>query len=120
MIDYVCRYTKGSLPTLDKRFVAESGEEFSVSIAFEAENERKNIPSEVIYEHLDNLVKYIQDESESISITQGDDNNLQPWPIIGWEKIEIAKFIIINWWQYVYFLDEEEEELEEGEDHTHV
>jgi hypothetical protein len=115
MMDYVCRYTKGSLPTLDKRFVAESGEEFSTSIAFEAENERKNVPPEVIYEHLDNLVRYIQDESESISITQADDNDIQPWPIIGWERIEQAKHIIIQWWQYVYFLDEPEEEEEEEE-----
>jgi hypothetical protein len=48
-------------------------------------------------------------------VTQADDNNIQPWPIIGWEKIELAKHIIINWWQYVYFLDEPEEEEEEEE-----
>lgn len=110
MIEYVCNYTKGSLPTIDKSFTASSGESFSVSVAFEAENERKEIPPEKIYEHLNNLIQYIKDETETISVTQADDNNIQPWPIIGWERIEQAKHIILQWWEYVYFLDDPEEE----------
>lgn len=109
MIEYVAEYTEGQKPSIKKVFTATSEETFSAEIVLGLEEEIRNISTELIYNHLRNLIRYIKNSCEYISITEKDDDNIEAWPIKGWEKIENAKNEALDWWEIAYFRDEEEE-----------
>lgn len=129
MITYAANYEPVNKPYICKIFTASSGEESHTALSFENEVERINISSELIYEHLDNCIKYMQDRSKEIKIIKLDEAvGAQPWPAIGWNDVLWANNEINFWWGYVYYKEERssldiiisDEHIHSGEeDHTH-
>jgi hypothetical protein len=135
MIEYIAEYNNEDRPYICKKFVASSSEEVHTSININNTQEREELSAELIYTHMDNVLKYITKTSETIQMIQLNENTgFEPWPLKGWAEIEWAKEECILWWQYIYFKDNptrasdivvpvDEESIvhthEGDEDHTH-
>ena len=135
MIEYIAEYNNEDRPYICKKFVASSSEEVHTSININNTRERDDLSAELIYTHMDNVLKYITKTSETVQMIQLNENTgLEPWPLKGWAEIEWAKEECILWWQYIYFKDNparaseivvpvDEESIvhthEGDEDHTH-
>jgi hypothetical protein len=129
MITYEANYEPVNKPYICKIFTASSGEESHTSLSFDNEAERLEMSPELIYEHLDNCVKYIQDRSKEIKIIQLDESvGSQSWPAIGWVDLVWANTEINLWWGYIYYKEErssldivisDEHSHDETSDHTH-
>lgn len=131
MISYVANYEVGNKPYICKVFTASNGEEFHTSLSFANEEERKTFSAELIYEHLNNVLSYIRDESVNLAMIELDEPvGSNPWPIKGWEKLEWANNETILWWNEIYYRPESpvnnnvtismSDHLHDGtEDHTH-
>jgi hypothetical protein len=121
MIDYILENSDGHRPKILKRFTASSGEQFTAEVLVLQESERSQLTADQVYEHLDALVGYIKKTSEIIEPIAIDEPVANhPWPLKGWEEIEWAKNEAIQWWDYIYFRDENHEDHEDHEDHTDV
>ena len=135
MIEYIAEYNSEDRPYICKKFTASSSEEVHTAININNTQERDTLSAELIYTHMDNVIKYITKTSETVQMIQLDENTgLEPWPLKGWAEIEWAKEECILWWQYIYFKDNptraseivvpvDEESIvhthEGDEDHTH-
>jgi hypothetical protein len=107
MISYQANYEVGNKPYICKVFTASNGEELHTALHFGNEEERKGFSPELIYEHLNNLLQYIRDESLNTSMIALDEpisNN--PFSIKNWEKIDWAQREIYFWWNDVYYRPE--------------
>jgi heme/copper-type cytochrome/quinol oxidase subunit 2 len=106
MIEYVADYNEEDRPYICKKFTASSSEEVHTSININNTQERDALSAELIYTHMDNVIKYITKTSKTVQMIQLDENTgFQPWPLKGWAEIEWAKEECIFWWQYIYFKD---------------
>jgi hypothetical protein len=122
MINYQASYVAGSRPAIKKIFTASSGEEFSMAINFENTEDKEAVSAELIYEHMDNCITYIQDKSEELKIIQlNEPVGSEAWPAIGWFELLWANNEINLWWNYIYFKEEQPNAIMvvDGEDHPH-
>ena len=131
MISYLPNYEVGNKPYICKVFTASSGEEFHTAMTFFNETERKELPEEVILGHLDNIIQYIKDRSDTLTYIKLDEQvNMEPWPIKGWTDLQWANDELTIWWQYSYYKEEApesnpivvglgEEIPHDESDHTH-
>ena len=90
MIEYVFSYEKVQRPVCVKKFTASSGETFSVSFGFENKEEREELTETQIYEHLENLLSYIKDKSQELTlIALGEKDDGDGWHLNGgWGEME--------------------------------
>ena len=95
------------------RVIADSqGLEQKVFLNFSNEEERELLTSEEVYIHLDNLVQYIKDISQTISPIGLDESSTDGWHFNGgWSEVEWAKDEAFRWWESVYYKDEPDEEV---------
>jgi hypothetical protein len=122
MINYQASYEVGTRPAIKKIFTASSGEEFSMAINFENTEDKEAVSAELIYEHLDNCIKYIQDKSTGLRIIQlTEPVGSEAWPAIGWFELLWANNEINLWWNYIYFKEEQSNAIMfvDGGDHPH-
>jgi hypothetical protein len=64
-----------------------------------------------VYTHLDNLVQYIKDISQTLSPIGLDEKTTDGWHFNGrWSEIEWAKDETLRWWESVYYKNEPDEE----------
>jgi hypothetical protein len=133
MISYEANYEIGNKPYICKVFTASNGEELHTALNFSNEEERKTFSSELVYEHLKNLLQYIRDESQNISMIALDEPvGTNAYSIKGWENIDWAQKEVYYWWNDIYYRPEspvnnppvqdgidENHVHGEGEDHTH-
>ena len=106
MIEYIAEYNDEDRPYICKKFTASSSEEVHTSININNTQERDTLSAELIYTHMDNVIKYITKTSETVQMIQLDEHTgFEPWPLKGWAEIEWAKEECILWWQYIYFKD---------------
>jgi hypothetical protein len=106
MIEYIAEYNDEDRPYICKKFTSSSSEEVHTAININNTQERDTLSAELIYTHMDNVIKYITKTSETIQMIQLDENTgFEPWPLKGWAEIEWAKEECILWWQYIYFKD---------------
>ncbi len=129
MISYQVSYVEGSRPSIKKIFTASSGEEFTTPINFENTEDKEAVSAELIYEHLDNCIKYIQDKSTDLRVIPlNEPVGAEPWPAIGWFELLWANNEICLWWNYIYFKEEQPNAInvdigdhphDGTEDHTH-
>jgi hypothetical protein len=110
MIDYVANYYGAEKrPYICKKFVSSSGEESHTAINVGNEDEIDQISPETIYEHMDNVLRYLDEKMDSMSIVQLDElRSPEPWPIKGWSEVEWCQTEIVLWWRYVYYKDYDE------------
>lgn len=106
MIEYIANYDKDSRPYICKKFIASSSEEVHTSININNTQERNELSAELIYDHMDNVIKYVTDVSKTLELIQmNESTGFEPWPIRKWSEIEWAKEECILWWQYIYYKD---------------
>lgn len=107
MISYEANYEVGNRPYICKVFTASNGEEVHTALHFANEDERKDFSSELIFQHLENVIKYIQDTSKDLAMIALDEPvGSNPWSIKGWEKLEWANAEAHLWWNDVYYRPE--------------
>jgi hypothetical protein len=130
MINYEAKYEVGSRPNISKIFTATSGEQFSMAINFENTEDKEAVSAELIYQHLNNCIQYIQDKSEDLRVIQLDEPvGAEPWPAVGWFELLWANNELCLWWNYIYFKEEQPNATmhisesghshDENSDHTH-
>ncbi len=110
MIEYIANfYEAEKRPIICKKFVADSGEESHTKINVGNEEELPLIPAEVIYEHMNNVLKYLDKKMDTMVLVQLDElKHSEPWPVKGWSEVEWCQNEIILWWNYIYYKDYEE------------
>lgn len=110
MIEYIPNfYEAEKRPVICKKFVAESGEESHTIINVGNEDELPSIPAQVIYGHMDNVLKYLDAKMDTMTLVQLDElNHGEPWPVKGWSEVEWCQNEIVLWWNYIYYKDFDE------------
>ncbi len=127
MIEYVANfYEAEKRPTICKKFVASNNEESHTAINVGNESELSEILPETIYEHMTNVLKYLDAKIDTMTLVQLDElNHSEPWPVKGWSEVEWCQNEIVLWWNYIYYKDFNERfesaliEIEHSHDHTH-
>jgi hypothetical protein len=120
MINYQASYQVGSRPAIKKVFTASSGEEFSMAINFENTEDKEAVSAELIYEHMDNCITYIQNKSEELRVIQlTEPVGSEAWPAVGWYELLWANNEINLWWNYIYFKNEQPNGVLTIDPHTH-
>jgi hypothetical protein len=113
MIEYVAIYEVGSEPRLCKKIVISGSDPIYTDIMISNKSELENISDELIYEHMENLVLHIKNLSESIAITPNNMSPTEAWPLNGWHDISHVNENLTEWWSFVFYRPEPEDE-EEG------
>jgi hypothetical protein len=120
MMSYKANYEPTSRPYICKVLTATSGEEFHTALNYENNTERLEMSAELIYEHLENCITYMEDKSKEIKIIQLDEQvGKEPWPAVGWNELLWANNEINLWWSYIYYKNEEEGVTVSIDDHVH-
>ena len=103
-MSYVANYESLKRPYICKVLTASSGEEFHVALNFSNESEREEMSAELIYEHLENCITYIEDKAKTMSIIPlNEPIGMEPWPAKGWGELEWANAEINLWFMYIYY-----------------
>ena len=106
-MSYVANYETLKRPYICKVLTASSGEEFHVALNFSNDSEREEMSAELIYEHLENCITYIEDKAKTISIIPlNEPIGMEPWPAKGWGELEWANAEINLWFNYIYYKEE--------------
>jgi hypothetical protein len=110
MIEYIANfYEAEKRPVICKKFTSTNGEDSHTAINVGNEVERQDIAAEVIYEHMGNVLKYLDAKLDTMSIVQLDElNNPEPWPIKGWSEVEWCQNEVVLWWNFIYYKDYKE------------
>jgi hypothetical protein len=103
-MSYVANYESLKRPYICKILTASSGEEFHVALNFSNDSEREEMSAELIYEHLENCITYIEDKAKTMSIIPlNEPIGMEPWPAKGWGELEWANAEINLWFNYIYY-----------------
>jgi hypothetical protein len=87
------------------------GLEQKIVLNFDNNEERELLSNEQVYTHLDNLVQYIKDISQTISPIGLGEAPTDGWHFNGrWGEVEWAKGETFRWWESVYYKNEPDEE----------
>jgi hypothetical protein len=104
-ISYECSYTEGVKPSLDK-VISSSTEKINTVLTVENLEELEKVESTTIYEHMENLHKYLQylvSQTELVGIGVYPDEGL---PVLGWVGVVRLNEEINRWWTYIFFKNE--------------
>lgn len=83
------------------------GLEQKIVLNYNNDEERESLTDEEVYAHLDNIVQYIKDVSQTLSPIGLDEKPTDGWHFNGrWSEIEWAKGESLRWWESVYYKDE--------------
>lgn len=107
MIEYVANYYGSEKrPYICKKFVSSSQEESHTAINVGNQEELENLSAELIYEHMQNVIKYLDEKMDFMTLIQLDElSHSEPWPIKGWSEVEWCQNEVALWWNYVYYKD---------------
>ena len=106
-MSYVANYETLKRPYICKVLTASSGEEFHVALNFSNDSEREEMSAELIYEHLENCITYIEDKAKTMSvIALNEPIGTEQWPAKGWGELEWANNEITLWFNYTYYREE--------------
>jgi len=106
-MSYVANYESLKRPYICKVLTASSGEEFHVALNFSNDSEREEMSAELIYEHLENCITYIEDKAKTMSIIAlNEPIGTELWPAKGWGELEWANNEINLWFNYIYYKEE--------------
>jgi hypothetical protein len=110
MIEYIANFYEGEKrPSICKKFTSSTNEESHTVINVGNEDEVSQIPAEIIYQHMDDVLRYLDIKMDSMSLVQLNEfNSREPWPIKGWSEVEWCQNEIILWWNYIYYKDYDE------------
>lgn len=105
---YLFVYDGQNPPKWEKSFTAENGETFSVSLVFENKEDRLRLTAEQAYQHMENMLQYVKDRTNNLSLVQLDDDPLNTfYPLHGnYDELESVMQEIQKWWNWAYFNDD--------------
>jgi hypothetical protein len=87
------------------------GIEQKIALNYNNDEERESLTDEQVYVHLDNLVQYMKDVSQTISPIGLEETPTDGWHFNGkWSEVEWAKEETLRWWESVYYKNEPDEE----------
>jgi len=111
-MSYAFEYTGPDKRPQWVRVVAIPGaEDQRIVLNFDNWQEREGLTTDEVYVHLENLVQYMKDISQTISPIGLGDVPTDGWHFSGkWSEVEWAKDESYKWWESVYYKDEEAEE----------
>jgi hypothetical protein len=112
MIEYVTIYEIGLEPRLCKKIVIGGSDPIYTDITISNKSELENISNELIYEHMENLVLHIKNLSKNIKITAENMEPTESWPLNGWHDMSHTNDNLSEWWSFVFYRPEPEEEEE--------
>ena len=109
---YEARYDGSSEPRIYKVVDVDGTEANHVLTAILLENteEMEHISNDIVWNHIENLVEFMNSKVGSLSITPIGTFSDDGWPVAGWNDIDKLNTKINNWW---YFLTRRDES------HTH-
>jgi hypothetical protein len=109
-------YDGVSRPKWQKVFTAADGETFSVYLVFDNLEERQSLTVEESFTHMENLVRYLKDQTNMLDIVGFNDPTPQSrYPFSpGYEEIDWVLNEITRWWSWAYY-NEAFDETEAGE-----
>jgi hypothetical protein len=107
-MSYLFEYDGPSVrPVWARSIIDSDGLEQKVILNFNNNEEREALTDEQVYFHLDNLVQYMKDVSQTIAPVGLDEKPTDDWLFIGkWGEVEWAKEEYYLWWRSVYYKDE--------------
>jgi hypothetical protein len=110
MIEYIANFYEGEKrPSICKKFTSSTNEESHTVINVGNESEISEISAETVYQHMDNVLRYLDIKMDSMSLVQLNEfNSGEAWPIKGWSEVEWCQNEIILWWNYIYYKDYDE------------
>jgi len=105
MISYTANFYKAEKrPYICKVFTTDSGESLHTALNFGNEEERRELSAELIYEHMKNILMYIDEKINTMKIIPLEELEVRhPWAIIGWEEAEWGRAEITLWWEYIFY-----------------
>ena len=117
---YEFNYNPNLRPTWDKVFTASNGETFTASLAFDNKADRENLNAEQVYVHLNNLLTYVKDVTNGLSVVELEDTPVNSFfPLKGgnlYEEAEWALQEIQKWWNWSYYNDNFDTDTPLGEE----
>jgi hypothetical protein len=107
MIEYIANfYGAEKRPSICKVFTSSSGESVHTALSYGNDEEREKMSAELIYEHMDNVLKYIAQRLETMEVIPLETFEItEHWPVLGWDETEWGKNEIVAWWNYIYYKD---------------
>lgn len=121
MTEYIAIYDENLKPVLNKSVTAQSGEVFMFPVHPFNEEERENIPTDIIFSHIENLhlyMKNIINMPESSIVKIDETLGSEPWPVRNLGKFTSALEELSNWWNYAYYREEPTSEESTSEEPT--
>lgn len=103
-------------PEIYKKYVVDEEDMMSAVITVQNKAELESITSDVIYQHLNNLVEYIKEKSLELKMEERGKWPEESWPLLGWALLDNLNEEYSAWWNHVTYL---EEELIVEEEHNH-
>lgn len=108
-IYYEARYNDADAPKIFKiiDIDGDPSTEISTSITLQNSEELDHISNEIIWAHIENLIKYMSSRVEKISITDLAIFPVDGWPVVGWSDLEKLNTEINSWWYFLVRRDTE-------------
>jgi hypothetical protein len=102
---YTFTYDGENYPKWEKSYTGEGVEPVSVSLVFENEDERLQLTPEQVYVHMENMLQYVKDKTNALSLVQLDETEPDTYiPFHGeFDKSQIILQEIEKWWNWAYF-----------------
>lgn len=108
LVSYETRYNESEYPKLCKVIVS-GDEEVTVSLNLANRDEVPDIPDEVIWKHMSNLVDWMKIAVQSLILVPQGKSPDDGWPVIGWPEISRINEEVVSWWAYITYRDEKVE-----------
>jgi hypothetical protein len=102
---YTFTYDGENYPKWEKSYIGEGGESLSVLLVFENEDERLQLSAEQVYVHMENMLQYVKDKTNELSLVQLPETDPDTYsPFHGeFEKSQRMTQEIEKWWNWAYF-----------------
>lgn len=114
-VSYASRVTSGEMPRLCKVLTVGTVT-IDTAITTDNKEEFKNISDELVLEHINNVIAYIQSKAPNLSCTPIADSPTQTWPLNGFRDIVDAGVELDKWWWAAHNREEPETHSHDDED----
>lgn len=107
MIEYKAKYEAGQEPHICKFITASNGEEFCTELNLNNKNELDGISDEIINEHIQNLIQYLQYLTGQFQVYPEPEVWTKPFPFKNLKEVNETIQQMLDWWSHINFNDHE-------------
>lgn len=105
-VTYEAIYDSPNKPRLCKVVTAPDGERVPTALSLSNTEELDHLSEELLWEHMVNLVEYLKEASQRLTMVPVGVQPNDGWPVLGWHEIYRTHEEIMSWWIYVINRDE--------------